>query len=137
MNIYKKNGFATIEAMLAVSILVLFFLAFAGAIIFNKQNQESLSNRGTATTLSEEAIEAIKNIRGAGFEKLLDGEYGLVEEDGKWKLISSFEMIDRFTRKVSIISIDNRRKKVVSKVSWQEYGNVKDVILTTYLTNWK
>ncbi|MFA6252088.1 MAG: hypothetical protein WCX74_01670 [Candidatus Paceibacterota bacterium] len=137
MNIYKKNGFATIEAMLAVSILVLFFLAFAGAIIFNRQNQESLSNRGTAITLSEEAIEAVRNVRDAGFEKLSDGDYGLSEEDGKWKLISGFEIIDRFTRKVTITSIDNRRKKVVSKVSWQEYGNAKDVILTTYLTNWK
>ncbi|MCK9578129.1 hypothetical protein M0R01_01375 [bacterium] len=133
----KKGGFLVIEAILAVSVLVLFFVAFVGVIVFNRQNQDSLSNRGVAILLSEEGLEAVRSIRDIDFERITDGQYGLTKQNGKWEIVSGVEKIDRFKRYISISSINAEKKLVTSKVSWEENGNIKDFYLDTYLTKWK
>jgi len=136
-NFYKMNGFIALEAMLAVSILVIFFVAFMGVVIFNRQNQESLSNRSVAVMLCEEGIEGTRNIRDADFNRLADGKYGLIKNNGKWQLIPGNSSIDNFVRQIEISSLSTDEKKIVSNIIWYEYGNKKDLSLTSYLSNWK
>lgn len=133
----KRSGFIALEVILAVSVLALFFVAFAGVIIFNRQNQDGLSNRGIAIYLSEEGIEAVRNIRDSGFENLVDGQYGLSKISGKWEMVPDIEKIDKYTRQIEISSLSSSEKKVISIVSWDEYGKKKTLYLDTYFTNWR
>jgi len=132
-----QKGFIAIEALLAVSILVMFFVAFIGVAVFNRQSYENSSDRATAVMLAEEGVEAVRNIRDGDFSLLSSGSYGLIEQDNKWELSGSFDTTGKFIRKIEISSVSADKLKIVVSVDWNEMGNKKNFSLVSYLTNWK
>jgi Tfp pilus assembly protein PilV len=136
-NFLHKKGFIAIEALLAVSVLVMFFVAFIGVAVFNRQSYENSSDRATAITLAEEGVEAVRNIRDSDFTLLSSGSYGLIEQNNKWGLSGSFDVTGKFTRRIEISSVSADKLKVTVSVDWNEMGNKKNFSLVSYLTNWK
>ncbi|MDD5639504.1 MAG: hypothetical protein PHR47_01710 [Candidatus Pacebacteria bacterium] len=135
---FYNNGFIIVEVLLAISILAMFFVAFIGAIIYNRQIYKNASNRQSAILLAEEGIEAVRNIRDGDFDSLFNGSYELSDEGGKWSLDTNLDKPGNFfTRRIVISSIGFNKKQILSSVSWNEYGHLKSVSLTSYLTNWK
>ncbi|MFA5080493.1 MAG: hypothetical protein WC472_02610 [Candidatus Paceibacterota bacterium] len=134
---FYNDGFVIVEVLLAISILAMFFVAFIGVVIYNRQIYENASNRQTAVLLAEEGIEAVRNIRDSDFDSLFNGSYELNDNGGKWLLDTNLSKSGIFTRRLVISSVGFNKKQILSSVSWNEYGHLKSVSLTSYLTNWK
>ena len=86
--------------------------------------------------LAEEGLEAVRNIRDYDFSLLASGIYGLNITDNKWRLTSSADVTDGFTREIEISSDGDNRRTVTSTVTWQQNEQrVGSVSTLTYLHN--
>lgn len=134
----KNGGFSSVEILLAVSVMALIITGFAGAIIYGQQSFAVAGSQARATLIAEEGLEAVRNIRDAGFSNLTDGTFGLSISGSQWSLTGSSDTTDSFTRAITITSVGANRKQVVSTVSWPKTPSRNDsVALKTYLTEWK
>lgn len=132
----NNHGFVVVEALLSASILVIFFVAFLGIVLYNQKAYDDFSNRQRAIQLAEEGVEAVRNIRDADFNSLSDGSYGISSSSGTWTLVPSSDNIDIFNRQISISTISSDIKQISSSVKWESPSISQSVLLTTYLTNW-
>ena len=119
-NNYKK-GFSLIEIMLSVSMIAVFVIIFITAIIDSQEANLLTSKRNIATRLSEEGIEALRNIRDDSFSNLVDGNYGLTIIDNKWSLVPASDVTNNeYTRSIVISTINPKMKQVKSTITWSQ-----------------
>lgn len=134
----NAKGFSLIEVLLAVSIFGLIVTVMVGGLIFGQESAVSAGMRSRAVMVAEEGLEAVRNIRDAGFSNLTDGTHGLSISGSQWILSGPSDATDIFTRVITISTVDANKKQVASTVSWQQNpqrtGQVQAV---TYLTNWR
>lgn len=135
----KHQGFGAIEVLLALSVIALLAAGLVGALIYGQESTSLAGRRNRAWMLSEEGLEATRNIRDSGFTNLTDGTYGLAISANQWVFSGSSDLTENFfTRAVTISSNGTDSKKVESSVTWQQNPQrVGSVILITHLTNWK
>ena len=134
----NKKGFSLVEIMLAVSIFALSVMGLSGGLFYGQMAGITASHRNQAVFYANEGLDATRNIAFDSFGNLVNGSFGLVILDNSYDFAGSSEFLDIFERQIIISDIDANTKKVTSKVSWQ--GGVMDegeVILITYITNWK
>jgi prepilin-type N-terminal cleavage/methylation domain-containing protein len=132
-----KKGFSLIEVILSVSLLGLIAVSFGSVLVYNQQGSRIAGDRSRAALLAEEGLEAVRNIRDAGFSGIVAGTYSLTSTGNKWGLSTTYpETIDIFRRKIDITDLSADRKRVVSTVGWTDNGNYREVVETTYLNNW-
>lgn len=135
--IIKNRGFSIVEIVVASSVLAFLIVGLASAYLnFNNYSLAS-GLRMRAFFLAEEGLEATRNIRDNNFANLIAGNYGLSKSGGQWNFSSNSEIIDEFSRQITISEIDARTKKIESKISWLKGLAPSSIILTTYLTNWQ
>ncbi|MDD4409255.1 MAG: hypothetical protein PHW52_01220 [Candidatus Pacebacteria bacterium] len=133
----SRKGFVVVEALLSASILVIFFTAFVGIVVYNQKVYENLSNRQSALFLAEEGLEATRNLRDADYASLTDGAHGIGVSANKWIFSSASDNVGIFNRHISVTPISSEIKQVDSVVNWTSSNNIaQSVTLTTYLTNW-
>lgn len=153
----KISGFSLVEVMVAVAIMVMFFLAIYEMIMFaNKITANSL-RRVEAVNFAQEGIEAVRTIRDNSWTTNLTGvinntNYYLAIVGGKWAInqtpapllntiftrtIKFYEVSRDVNGNIVAIggTVDPKTKKVVSMVSWNERGQTYNVSLETYITN--
>lgn len=134
----NTKGFSLIEIILSVAVFVLIATAIVGAFFYGQESSILFGNRIQAILLAEEGLEAVRNIRDYNFAGLLPGTYGLTIINGNYNLSGNSDIVDIFTRQITVSDIDANKKQVTSEVAWnqnqQRNGNIS---LTTYLTNWK
>ena len=119
-NNYKK-GFSLIEIMLSVSMIAVFVIIFITAIIDSQEANLLTGKRNIATRLSEEGIEALRNIRDDSFSNLVDGNYGLTIIDNKWSLVPASDVTNNeYTRSIVISTINPKMKQVKSTITWSQ-----------------
>lgn len=94
-----------------------------------------------ASFLAKEGIEASILIGQRDWEELSPGEHGLKLEDGIWFFWGSQEEIPFLRngrRKILVEVIDPERKKIISKVSFEdERGNPQEISFFLNFTLWK
>lgn len=132
-----KPGFSIVEAMLSTGLFVMIVSALVGSYLYGQEATQLAGNRARAVFLAEEGIEAVRNIRDANFNNLVDGTYGLTISGNQWVLSGASDTTQQFTRNIVVSSIDAKRKSVTANVSWQQ--NAQRTGLTTIateLTNW-
>jgi len=136
--INEKNGFVSVEALLAAAIFGLLVTGIVGAYLYGQEATAISGSRVRAVMLAEEGLEVARNIRDASYENLIDGTYGLATSSNQWVFsTSSPDIIGEFTRQVTIATIDTKRKSVTSNISWsQNQQRAGSVSLTSHLTNW-
>ncbi|MDD5626511.1 MAG: prepilin-type N-terminal cleavage/methylation domain-containing protein [Patescibacteria group bacterium] len=133
-----QQGFSLVEVILASAVFVLFVTALVGAYLYGQESTALAGNRARATILAEEGLEAVRNIRDAGFSNLTDGTYGLAVVGNQWALFGTSDTTGIFTRQITISAVDSERKSVTANVAWQQNAQRPGAVaLTTYLTNWK
>lgn len=134
----NQRGISLVEVLLAVTVFGMIVTAVSGAIIYGRTASNSGGNRTSANLLADEGIEAVRNIRDAGYSNLVDGTYGVVQNGNQWTLAGSSDVNGIFTRQVTISTVDSSRKNIDSKVSWSQAGQsgTSDTTVTTRLTNW-
>ena len=115
---FKRGGFFSVEALLAVAIFALLVTALVGAYLYGQESTVFSGNHARATMLAEEGLEAVRNIRDENFFNLTDGTHGLTISGNQWILSGSSDASGIFTRQISISSIDAERRQISSSVSW-------------------
>ncbi len=130
-------AFSTVEVILAATIFAMIVTAFIGALLYGQEATALGGNRARAVLLAEEGLEAARNIRDAGYANLTDGTYGLAVSSGQWIFSGAQDATGTFTRRVTVSSVDTKRKLITSAVTWQQNAQrTGTVTLTSRLTNW-
>ncbi|MCK5461076.1 hypothetical protein KAI58_03765 [Candidatus Gracilibacteria bacterium] len=130
-------GFSLVEVILSVAVFSMIVTGFFGAIIYGPESTRLSIERSRAIFFAEEALEAVKNICEEDFLSLSDGTYGLVLSGGQWTLSGTFDQDDIFTRTITIETIDEYTKRVVTSIIWEQNEQRSGTISQeTYLTNW-
>jgi len=134
----NKFGFSLIEVILTAAIFSIFLVALVGVLSVGEETSVLAGARSQAVFLSEEGLEAVRNIRDENFANLIDGSYGLTKSGGQWDFIGTPDVNGIFSRTITISTVDANTKLVTSTIDWQQNlqrsGNVS---LNTYFTNWK
>lgn len=132
-----KQGFSIIEALLAGAILMLLITAVIGAVIYGEDSVVSSGDRARAVFLAEEGIEALRNIKDAGFQNLTDGTWGLATSTNIWSLAGASNNIERFNRSLQISTPNANTKTVTSTVTWAaNMARNASVVMAARFTNW-
>jgi len=135
--ITNQKGFSLVEVILSSAVFVLFVTALVGVYLYGQEATAIAGNRARAAMLAEEGLEAVRNIRDAGFSNLVDGNYGLSTTSNQWNLSLARDTNGIFSRQIAISSIDSKRKSVTANITWQQNPErTGSLSLTTQLTNW-
>ena len=136
----RAKGFSLVEVILSSAVFVLLVTALSGAYLYGQESTALAGNLARASMLTEEGLEAVRNIRdgGNGVANLLNGTYGLTTTGNIWNLSGSSDTNGIFTRSVTISNVDSKRKLVTSNVTWQQNGQRTGIAsASTYLTVWQ
>jgi Tfp pilus assembly protein PilV len=131
------SGFALIESILSVSLIVGFVSIFIMVSVYTQNQTLSLSKRTHALFLAEEGLEVARALRNNNTASLVDGVYGLAQSGGTWIFSGSGETIGDFRRTVTITSIAPSTKEITATVVWTERIDDHTISLSTLLTEWK
>jgi len=130
------TGFSLVEILLAVTIFALLATAVIGALVYGRNSTAGSGEHLQANLLADEALEAVRNVRNAGYANLTDGTYGLVQSGGVWTFSGTSDVNDIYTRRTTIATSDTNRKTVTSNVTWSGVGGEGQTSVVTQLTNW-
>jgi type II secretory pathway pseudopilin PulG len=147
----NKKGISIIEILIVIAIITTALVSLLGIASFSLRISTQIKENTLAVNLSQEAMEAVRNIRDSDWTKLTNGNHGLTNTGGYWDFAGTENVINGFTRTILIentsrdpttddIEItynpandDTNTKKVTITVSWKN----KEIEIVTYLTNWK
>jgi hypothetical protein len=133
----RAPAFSLVEAILSASLFGLFVTACVGAYLYGLESTRMSGSRMRAVLLADEGIEAVRNIHDAGFANIPDGTYGLGTSGNQWALSGTQDTTNGFTRQIIIATVDAVRKRVTSRITWQQNIQRAGVIaLGTQLTHW-
>ncbi len=135
---HTNRGFSLVELLISMSIFLIFVSAVYSVSIGTIVQGETSVNRERAIHLSEEGIEASRNIRDANFANLVDGTYGLQINNGVWSYVGSDDSTGIFTREVKISTVNENEKQIEVIVDWSDrVSDSNSVSLVSSLTNWR
>ena len=153
----KSKGVGLVEILIVLAVVGVGFLAIISFLIFSRGVTFQVARNTEAVALAEEAMEAVRGMRDEGWTvniaPLTSGAtyYPVVAAD-KWTLSSTDPgpISNLYTRTVVVEDVgrdgnddivasggtpDPNTKKVTATVSWTESTQSKQVVLTTYITN--
>ncbi len=137
-SLLTKQGFSSVEVLLAIALFSIVILSLAGGLAFSVQSNFETSFQTKASLLAEEGIEAVRAIRNEDFSNLVNGNYGLNFAGNTWQLTGNSDTTEEFTRQIQISDFDANTKQVVSTVTWiKSTGQPGIVSFTTYFTDWQ
>ena len=149
----RHNGQSTVEALLAVAVLLLLAAGIATLTIGSREGQLRAQNESAAMALAREGIDAVRSIRDRDWSALVPGTYGLSDASGLWQFSGISETSGKFTRAVAVNQIardtfctdpgsgatdDPDARAILVNVSWQEPAeNLRTVIAENEFTRWR
>ena len=150
-----KKGISIIEILVVIAILGIALTSLLGLANFSLGAASLIKQTTKANAISQEAMEAVRNIRDSDWAKITNGNHGLTNAAGFWDFAGTENVINGFIRTILIDNVsrdpitdnieitynpandDPNTKKATATVSWQERGRTHQVVLVTYFTNWK
>ncbi len=133
----KKIGFSVVEVIIAAAVLSIFISGLTAAYIGFARQIRSSGHKQQASLLSEEALEAVRNIRDNSYTNITDGTFGISYAANQWNLTGTNDTNGIYTRQVTISTINSNQKQVTSTVTWRDNNISRSVSSGTYLTNWQ
>ena len=152
----NQKGFGLIEILIVGAVIAIGFVGIAAFLINSSGLTFRVTRNTEAVSLAEEGMEAVRSLRdeswSTNISTLTSGTtYYPVVSGNKWTLTTSNPGVvnDLYTRTVAIENVnrdsnddiassgtpDTNTKEIVVKVTWYENQAIKDVTLTTYITN--
>ena len=132
-----NKGFSLAEIIIAVSIFGIFVALFFGFFETNRSAHENVTSSNKAVMLAKEGLEVSKFLGEVDYGNLSNGDTGLRIQGGTWDFHGSSETIDEFERIITISDADTDIKKIESNVTYDLFGDTKEVSLFTYLSDWQ
>lgn len=154
MNINRKKGVSLIEAVIGITILLIFVVGIAsGAIVYLKL-MEINGQKSKAALLLEEGFEAMRVMRDTSWtsnvETLTPGDpYWIIFESGTYKATTTVTYIDGINRYVVLEEVnrdsnddisatgtlDSGMRKILMTVEWSADNATTTVVAEGYLRN--
>lgn len=151
----KSKGVGLVEILIVLAVIGIGFLAIISFLIFSRGVTFQVGRNTEAVTLAEEGIEAVRALRDEDWSNVSTaGTYYPVIDivSDKWTLITTDPgpISNLYTRTVVVEDVgrdgnddilssggtpDPNTKKVTATLSWTEATQSKQVVLTTYITN--
>ena len=132
-----QQGQSLIEIIFAISIFVIGVVTIGYLTIDAFTSMQRVTDSTQARLLAVEGIEALVSISDAEFD-ITAGTYGLALEGGIWTLIKTPDEQGKFTRTITIHSIDDDTFEVASQVAWTIFGGrERSVLYESLLSNWR
>jgi hypothetical protein len=125
-----------VEVVVAGAILALVTVGLIGAFDYFSRAVFSSSLRARAVFLAAGGLEAARNLNSENFSNLVDGPHGISTAGTQWSFVGVNDVVDVFTRSITISTVDVNTKQVVSTVNWGSGFFPGSVSLVTYLTKW-
>ncbi len=150
----RQSGQCLLELMVAMGVFVMVVSGIMFLVLDSGTANRQGADRTRAALAAQEGIEAVKSIIAQGWRNLSDGEHGVDDSTGSWGWLGSSNIIaNRFTRKITVepvyrdvngeivasgVTADFDTKKVTARTSWDfTTARPSEVVLETYLTNWR
>lgn len=139
-NLYDEAGQSIIEAVVAVSVVVLIIITLVSAVTVSVKNATFAKNKSLATKYVNQGLEAVRSIRDSNWQNLLDASgkvNGLSFDGSQWIFSGSSDTpATSFTRTVTVSG--NETEVIVEvKVSWIQGTKTFSSSATTNFTRWK
>ncbi len=132
-----QQGQSLIEIIFAISIFVVGVVTIGYLTIDAFGSIQRVSDSTQARLLATEGIEAVISIKDGNFSDITAGTYELLIDNGRWTLSSSADEKGKFTRAITIESIDSEVFEATSLVTWSVFGGrERSVTYKTFLSNW-
>lgn len=150
----NKKAFTLIEVVIALTMLTIMFTAVYGLVISTINVNQRNAHTFQATMLANEGLEAMRFLRDSnwlqnysfdrGFEA--EGIIYLTEESVApyWRISTQVEEINldnsvSYNREIIIKKVENIDEiiEVSARVFWNERGLAREIVLSTYLSNFK
>jgi Tfp pilus assembly protein PilV len=133
----KKQGFSTVEILLAIALFVTLVLALTSALAYGVEQQKQNSEEIKGNYLLEEGLEAVANINIQGFANLSTGAHGLTTNAGVWAFTGTSDLVDNYTRVITITTVDANTVDAVVSISWLSgLGRLRTLNGTERFTNY-
>jgi len=157
----NEKGMSLIEILIVISIIALTLTSLFGLTSFSLSAMNLTKQTYEANNIAQELMEQARSFRDStnwstsGLGILTTSTDYYIQKSGspeKWQFVEGTEIIDDFTRKIVLESVqrdgadnivemggalDSNTKKVTVTVSWREKNKTHQVELITYLTNWR
>ena len=153
----SSSGFGMIEMFVVIALILGTFVAMLQLAVFERRSQVLASQRIKATILTEQALEVTRSVRDkswdAFFALSLNTAYYPVFSANEWDLtLTNPGPTDIYTVSVQISEVfrdgndnisssgtsDDQTREITATVTWTgQGGDVNDIFITTYLTNWQ
>lgn len=131
------KGFSLIEVILAVALFGIYATVLLGVLAYGNESAIRAADHARSVFLAEEGMEAIRSLRSASWDNLIDGQYGVTSTPAGWLLLPTDDKIGRFNRRLIITSPDSSTKKITSAVFWLQGNNTISTEISSLLTNWQ
>lgn len=150
MNYKNNKGQSLVEAVVAIGLVTLVLVALISAITFSLANAQYSRNKSIATKYAQEAIEAMRKLRDAGWPAFytwandttgrtycMTNTFTLTNIPPACVVID--DTYDIFTRTVKLVGNGGTRDRVSVQVvvTWTQGTRTPNVTLDTYLTKVK
>ena len=132
----QQTGQSLIEILFAIAIFTLGVVTIGYLIFESFSSLSYISDATKARLLAVEGVEVVRTLGESHFDRLVPGKYGLSQSEGAWSLVASADTQGKYTRTITISSIDEDEADLTVVVSWQVGLQTKSVTLETYVTNW-
>jgi type II secretory pathway pseudopilin PulG len=153
-----NTGIGLVEVLVVVAIIAIALVALAGVGNFTLKTSRQLKNNLIAANLATELLEVVRAMKEGNWASIsalsVDNPYHPVKVGSplKWALAGDGENINGFSRQVVLNNVfrdsnddivasggalDTGTKKIIVTVSWNDSGQNFQLVLISYLTNWK
>jgi len=155
-SLQSQKGIGLIEILVGLSIISIVFLSFLVLAQYSLRAQEYSKSKIEAINLASEVIEANQSVRDENWNTLaalsLETQYYPVISGIKWTLTTTdpglingiynrWVILERVYRDanddINSSGIEDiQTRKATAFVEWNDHGQIKQINLITYLTNW-
>jgi hypothetical protein len=148
----QKKGISLIEALVALGLLILFFAGSSVLTFRHIDNSNRVIDYEEVRTIAEQSMEAIQSVAYEDWLQMVDGTYGLSDAGATWAFQSNPDVIDDFTRTVTVAPVerdedcnivdgggvvDDDTRFVTVSVAWVAASGAQLREFSQYFTNWK
>jgi hypothetical protein len=139
-SVKARDGFLLLDALLGIVVFGLFITAAGASLLFSQSGFLASGDRMRGTFLSEQSLEAVRNIRDQDFALLSAGTYGIqVGASGMWELFGTGTTTsDGYTSNVTITVSGSSTIAASARTQWNHgLSRSGSVVLVTEVTNWR
>lgn len=139
----SKAGFSLAEIILSIAVFSLVGTIIISAFIYGRQATQQAGDRARAAELTNETMEAVRNIANPSYSNLSSyangTTYYLTTAGNQWQLSTIPNVVDGiYTRTVTFADGPNGSREITVNVGWQ-IGPQRNgsVSAKSYLANWR